>query len=127
VPKEAKDIEFFKEQVKSFAKLSVFEIIDTIKKTSDKKWIGRPVKSENFKGQVWIAFDKNMDFDRILSRLKKTLKSKENFIQGAEKKLGNKNFVDRAPEDVIAKEKQKLTDSKWEVERLTDLIKELKK
>ncbi len=122
----AKGIEVFSEQVKVFAKLSSFEVVEKFKKEKNKKWIGRPVKSENYKGQVWVAFDQEVDFNSIIAKLDKSLKSKENFIKSVEKKLANENFVSRAPEEIIEKEKQKLSDSKWEVERLATLIKEIK-
>ena len=76
--------------------------------------------------EVWIGLAKGMDFAQILTRLEKTLKERKNFITSIGGKLSNENFVARAPQDVIEKERQKLSDAQWESERLTELIVALK-
>jgi valyl-tRNA synthetase len=119
-------VESFLAEVKTLGCLSSFQVAEKFKKPREGKWVGRPVKIENSKGQVWIGLAKEMDFAQILTRLEKTLKERKNFITNIGTKLSNENFVARAPQDVIEKERQKLSDAKWESERLTELIVALK-
>jgi len=117
----------FSNEVKALGHLSSFRTTEKFQKPEGSgKWVGRPVKTENSKGQVWIGLAKEMDFAQILARLEKTLKERKNFITSIEGKLGNESFVARAPQEVIEKERQKLSDAKWESERLAELIGALK-
>jgi valyl-tRNA synthetase len=120
-------VESFLNEVKTLGCLSLFQVSEKFKKPSgNEKWVGRPVKTENSKGQVWIGLAKEMDFAQMLTRLEKTLKERKNFITSVSGKLSNENFVARAPQDVIEKERQKLIDAQWESERLSELIFALK-
>lgn len=58
--------------------------------------------------------DKNAE----LSRLQKEISKLDKDIQLAESKLNNPNFADKAPADIIAKEKEKLTQAKTAKDKL---------
>ncbi|KTC99978.1 valine--tRNA ligase [Legionella erythra] len=58
--------------------------------------------------------DKNAE----LSRLQKEIGKLDKDIQLAESKLNNPNFADKAPADIIAKEKEKLTQAKTAKDKL---------
>jgi len=126
VEREALGINRFSEEIKTLARLSDFEVMEKFSKPKQEKWVGRPVKSDSLKGEMWVALAASIDLTQVMARLEKNLKAKTNFHQGLDKKLSNKNFVERAPEEVIEKEKQKLSDAAWEIDRLKILIKELK-
>lgn len=59
---------------------------------------------------VHVDLEKFIDVDAELSRLEKLLSQLVKQITGKEQKLGNENFVSRAPEEVVAKERESLTD-----------------
>jgi valyl-tRNA synthetase len=54
------------------------------------------------------------------ARLEKELNRLNNDKQRIESKLNNSNFIDRAPEDVVNKEKQKLDDTLTSIQKLED-------
>jgi valyl-tRNA synthetase len=56
-----------------------------------------------------------IDVAAELARLDKTLSRLEAQKTQAEKKLGNKNFTDRAPADVVARERERLTEAEAEI------------
>jgi len=57
--------------------------------------------------KVLIPLAGLIDKDAELARLIKEIEKLEKTLKGVEGKLNNKNFVDRAPEAVVAKEKEK--------------------
>lgn len=57
--------------------------------------------------KVLIPLAGLIDKDAELARLNKEIEKLEKTLQGVDGKLNNKNFVDRAPETVVAKEKEK--------------------
>jgi len=56
-----------------------------------------------------------IDVGAELARLDKTLSRLEARRTQAEKKLGNKNFTDRAPAEVVARERERLTEAEAEI------------
>jgi valyl-tRNA synthetase len=59
-----------------------------------------------------------IDLDVERERLGKEIAQKEGFLQSIERKLGNAQFVDRAPAEVVAKERQKAADARDELAKL---------
>ncbi len=66
-----------------------------------------------------------IDFDAERARLGKEAKRLEGFIKGLEAKLGNEKFVANAPEEVVAKEREKLSSSREDLGRITKNLEEL--
>ncbi|MDH5437202.1 MAG: valine--tRNA ligase, partial [Gammaproteobacteria bacterium] len=61
-----------------------------------------------------------IDKDAELARLGKEIDKLQNDIQRVEGKLGNSKFVDKAPEAVVQKERNKLAEIKSALENLTE-------
>ena len=59
-------------------------------------------------GEVYMPLEGLMDFDGEKKRVEKELKKLDKDIQFLDKKLSNPNFVDKAPPEVIAKDKERL-------------------
>lgn len=76
---------------------------------------------------VHVDLEKFIDFDAELSRLEKLLGQLVKQITGKEQKLCNENFVSRAPEDVVAKERDSLNDLQRQRESVQSDIERLKK
>ena len=60
--------------------------------------------------EVHVDLEKFIDVEAELARLEKLKSQLEKQIAGKQNKLGNENFVSRAPEDVVAKERATLAD-----------------
>ncbi len=58
-----------------------------------------------------------IDVDAAVERFRKALDKTRGLIEGKKKKLSNENFVSRAPEDIIAKERESLAEMEDSAER----------
>ncbi|MBF0431019.1 MAG: valine--tRNA ligase [Fibrobacteria bacterium] len=76
-------------------------------------------------GHVYVPLEGILDFDAEKAKLEKELAKTKNFLMGLTKKLGNEKFVNNAPADVIAKEKEKLATQKEKAEKLEAAIADL--
>jgi valyl-tRNA synthetase len=61
---------------------------------------------------VHVDLEKFIDAEAELTRLEKLMTQVVKQIVGIEQKLNNENFVSRAPEDVVARERDRLSDLK---------------
>ena len=59
-------------------------------------------------------------------RLNKEIEYNQGFVVKLESKLGNENFVSRAPEKVVAIERKKLADTQSKIKSLTEQLEKLK-
>ncbi len=63
-------------------------------------------------GTLYLSINNVIDIDAERARLEKNLKKVEGEIMDLEKKLSNKKFVDKAPHEIIAKNKERLEEEK---------------
>ena len=68
--------------------------------------------------EVFVPLAGMIDLDVERERLWKEVENKKGFLASVEKKLGNANFVDKAPEEVVARERQKAADATAELDKL---------
>jgi valyl-tRNA synthetase len=68
-----------------------------------------------------------IDVEAELQKQQKELEHLEGFLAGIKKKLSNANFVAHAPEDVVARERKKQSDSEEKIASLKISIAELQK
>jgi valyl-tRNA synthetase len=61
-------------------------------------------------GSAYIPLADVIDLDKERARLEKQLAETDRFIMGAEKKLANENFVQRAPAEVVNRERERLAE-----------------
>ncbi len=66
-----------------------------------------------------------IDVDAAVQRFRKSLDKTVKLIEAKKKKLSNENFVSRAPEDIILKEKASLAEMEDTVERSAAYLKAL--
>jgi valyl-tRNA synthetase len=76
-------------------------------------------------GQVFLPVGDLLDPQAEVERLKKELKQVEANLARSEKKLSSKNFVERAPEEVVETEKARAAESKSRRTRILENIKSL--
>ena len=68
-----------------------------------------------------------IDAEAEIAKAEAELKHLEGFIIGIQKKLSNERFVANAPEQVVALERKKLSDSQEKIATLKETIAALKK
>ncbi|MEM0962792.1 MAG: valine--tRNA ligase, partial [Bacteroidota bacterium] len=68
--------------------------------------------------EVYMPLAGMIDLDVERQRLQKEIDAKRGFLGGVERKLSNEQFVSRAPEAVVDKERQKAEDAKAEIAAL---------
>lgn len=75
---------------------------------------------------VLMSLDDLMDYEQERKRLKDEIKRLEGEIKRASSKLNNENFVSKAPESVVNKEREKLDDYKDLLEKTQYSLDEIK-
>ena len=75
--------------------------------------------------EVYVPLAGMIDLEQERKRLAKEIGQKEGFLKGVENKLANVNFVERAPAEVVERERQKARDAQAELERLRANLDEL--
>lgn len=74
---------------------------------------------------IFVPLAGLIDLEAEKTRLTKEISKIEKNILGTEQKLANKNFVDRAPKEVVEKERDKIKELKGEEEKLKRSLEEL--
>ena len=75
---------------------------------------------------AYVPLGDLVDTDSEIKRLTKRLNEVKDFINAIEKKLKNKSFIDKAPENIVNNEKNKLNDFIVERDKIIDNIAMLK-
>jgi len=76
--------------------------------------------------EVFVPLKGMIDLDRERERLQKEIEQKEDFLTSVEKKLNNPQFVTKAPDEVVEKERKKKQDASAELERLRGNLEDLR-
>ena len=93
------------------------------------KYIEKPEFSATgvLKGiEIFIPLKEIIDFDAEIKRLEKRLKKNINELSASSRKLNNKDFLKKAPEDIIQKEKKKVDELQGIRDRLENNLKSLR-
>jgi len=77
--------------------------------------------------EIFIPLKGLIDIDKEISRLEKQALDMNGRLSAVSKKLENKNFIDRAPKDIIEHEKNKQADYQQKLDKLTDNLHSLMK
>ena len=75
--------------------------------------------------QVYLPVGELLDVEKEIQRLKNDIAKLEKEIEKGKAKLANKNFVERAPEEVIEKEKSVLADNETKARRMKENLSSL--
>ncbi|NNE43637.1 MAG: valine--tRNA ligase, partial [Gemmatimonadetes bacterium] len=76
-------------------------------------------------GTVFVPLEGLIDLDVERKRLDKEGERLRSLIGGAEKKLGNENFVSRAKPEVVAKEREKLGSLQNDLKKVEAALRDL--
>jgi valyl-tRNA synthetase len=82
-----------------------------------------PVAGVGF--EVFVDLRDVIDLEKELAKLKKELGKLKALKDGTEKKLSNRNFLDNAPDEVVAKEKDKLKEFTDRSAKIASYLKDL--
>lgn len=74
---------------------------------------------------IAVSLEGLVDAAKERTRLEKELETTEKYVRSVESKLGNQDFIGRAPEAVVASEKMKLEEAKKKLEALKEQMKAL--
>ncbi|WP_263786194.1 valine--tRNA ligase [Salinibacter grassmerensis] len=75
--------------------------------------------------EVFVPLAGMIDLEQERERLRGEIAEKEDFLEGVEQKLNNPQFVNKAPDEVVERERQKKKDATAELERLQDNLADL--
>ena len=112
---QSQDQAFFNENRSIFQKLARVDNVFIVKK------IKRPRNSAeiSFRGiKMHIHLENVIDVAKEQERLQKEILNAENYLDSIEKKLANKEFINRAPQEIIQREKNNFIKTK---EKLCEL------
>jgi valyl-tRNA synthetase len=76
---------------------------------------------------VFVDLAEHIDVEAEIAKTEKERTKLQGFIAGKEKKLGNENFVARAPEEVVKRERESLEELRSQLASLEKVLAELKK
>ena len=72
--------------------------------------------------EVYLPFQDFVNTDALKERLNKDLKKVTIELENLNKRLSNKNFVDKAPKDIVEECRFKLNEGTLQMERITKKI-----
>ncbi len=75
--------------------------------------------------ELYVPLNDIVDLTKEVSRLNDAKKSTNNFIQAITGKLNNKSFVEHAPKEVVAKEKEKLLSQENKLKKINQYLEDL--
>jgi len=75
--------------------------------------------------EVFVPLAGMIDLEQERERLRKEIEEKENFLGSVEQKLNNPQFVNKAPDEVVDRERQKRKDATAELKRLQENLTDL--
>ncbi|HOG23297.1 MAG TPA: valine--tRNA ligase [Candidatus Omnitrophota bacterium] len=96
----------FEREVKVLARLDSLELVDKFEKT------GAMVANTFADFDVFISVEGLLDLEMEKKRIQKKMAEAETWLASIQKKLANPNFAEKAPADVLEKEKEKLENAK---------------
>lgn len=106
--------------IKSLAKIENLEIDENIEKKDSEIVVVSDV------GEVYINLEGIINIEKEIERQKKILSEIEKSIKIAESKLSNENFINKAPPNVVEKEKLLYQELQEKKEKILNILKILK-
>lgn len=72
--------------------------------------------------EIFMLMPSMMNLDELIGSTEKLIKNKENFVQSLEKKLSNQEFIQNAPEELVAAQSTRLFEERAELQNLKDML-----
>ena len=109
----------FEAYIKSLAKVEKLIVSEDLEKPSPS------ASSVTKDSEIYIPLEGLIDLDVEKNRIEKEIARLNGMITGTDKKLTNKNFLEKAPVDVVEREKKKRDDWKNSLEKLKHILSDL--
>jgi valyl-tRNA synthetase len=109
-----------KEPIKFLAKISDIELRSNYEKKKGEVSLVLP------EGEIFINLEGLIDIEKEIKRLEKEKEKIEKKIAQIEKKLENKDFLEKAPREIVEKEKISYNDLKERLEKIMHYLSDLK-
>lgn len=74
--------------------------------------------------EIYLPLSELMDLNKEKARIEEEIKAKENFLKQVTNKLQNKNFVARAPKEIVDKERKKMRETMETIGKLKKQVKD---
>ncbi len=106
--------------------------IENLAQVGDLRFIGQEEKPENTAVavashvEIFVPFEQLFNIEEERGRLEKEIAGAKENVARFESKLANKNFVERAPKEVVEKEKLRLAEFKEKLGKLNEALWNLK-
>jgi len=75
--------------------------------------------------EIFVPLEGLIDLDKERERIQNEIKKTEGFLKSVEGKLSNEKFVEKAPDDVVDRERQKKADALSDIEKLKQTLENL--
>ncbi|MFH5834046.1 valine--tRNA ligase [Halalkalibaculum sp. DA384] len=75
--------------------------------------------------EIFVPLEGLIDLDKERQRIEKEIDRLEGFLKSVNGKLGNEQFVENAPDDVVQRERDKKEDTETNLEKLRGILEEL--
>ena len=121
-PKDDKTTKLIKENLDYIKKLVKSENITLDKKA---KRPGKSASSLTSKTEIFIPLEELIDIQKEKAGIENKIKEVGSFTKGIEVKLKNKNFIKKAPKQIVENEKNRFAELKDSLKRLNSMLKEL--
>ena len=123
-------IKVVQEDIKDMVKLNegIIKFLGGIDSITIGKNISKPKASASAVGkgfEIYIPLKGLIDFEMEKARLEKEIQKIEYEIERSDRKLKNKNFIGKAPTEVIEKERKKYHSNNEKISRLKEILKSL--
>ena len=76
--------------------------------------------------EIFVPLEGLIDLSAERQRLEKEIARLNQLVESIEKKLGNPQFVERAPKDVVQKEREKQANFRTSLEKLQQSLQQLR-
>ena len=123
-PKDDKTTKLIKENIEYIKRLS------KVANLTIDKLVKRPERSASALTAglaVFVPLEDLIDIEKEKINIESKIKQTESFSKSIEAKLKNKNFVKKAPKQIVDGEKEKFNETKNSLKRLGTMLKELQK
>lgn len=114
-------IKVYTEQICSLAKCTSIEIVES--RVWNNEWATCVLQGDS----IAIHLQGRIDIAEEVQRLQKALDTCIHDVEKIDKKLTNQNFIAKAPEEIVAKEKEKKRNLEEAIQRYTELVHQLKR
>ena len=116
-------VERVRDDIETMARIGTITVDDSFAK--EKGWLLLSVPAALHDFEAYLDVRSFIDIEKEKEKLSKEVEQMKGFLAAVEKKLANKNFIDRAPREIVEKEEGKKRDLLVKIDQLRTALTEL--